>query len=93
MTQIETTSLPENAYQPLKPGECYPPIVPADTWLARQLPAGVGVAYHDVQEIPALVGQIAADYGRCAQASLDFAPAWRARHNAAALVAMLASFH
>jgi len=30
MTEIETKSLPENAYQPLKPGETYPPIVPAE---------------------------------------------------------------
>ena len=30
MTEIETKSLPENAYQPLKPGESYPPIVPAE---------------------------------------------------------------
>src|SRR5580693_9499807 len=29
MPDLETTSLPENAYQPLKPGEAYPPIVPA----------------------------------------------------------------
>ncbi|MGA9355858.1 MAG: OPT/YSL family transporter, partial [Terriglobales bacterium] len=29
MPEIETTSLPENAYLPLKPGEAYPPIVPA----------------------------------------------------------------
>jgi putative OPT family oligopeptide transporter len=29
MTDIETKSLPENAYQPLKPGETYQPIVPA----------------------------------------------------------------
>jgi putative OPT family oligopeptide transporter len=27
MTEIETKSLPENAYHPLKPGELYPPIV------------------------------------------------------------------
>jgi putative OPT family oligopeptide transporter len=30
MTEIETKSLPENAYQPLKPGESYLPIVPAE---------------------------------------------------------------
>ena len=30
MTEIETKSLPENAYQPLKPGESYSPIVPAE---------------------------------------------------------------
>ena len=29
MAEVETKSLPENAYQPLKPGESYPPIVPA----------------------------------------------------------------
>ena len=34
MAEVETKSLPENAYQPLKPGESYPPIVPA----AAQLP-------------------------------------------------------
>jgi putative OPT family oligopeptide transporter len=30
MTDIETKSLPENAYQPLKPGESYQPIVPTE---------------------------------------------------------------
>jgi putative OPT family oligopeptide transporter len=30
MTEIEAKSLPVNAYQPLKPGESYPPIVPAE---------------------------------------------------------------
>ena len=30
MNEIDTKSLPENAYQPLKPGESYSPIVPAD---------------------------------------------------------------
>jgi len=29
MSEIESKSLPENAYQPLKPGESYQPIVPA----------------------------------------------------------------
>jgi len=33
MTEIEATTLPENAYVPLKPGETYHPIVPAE---ARQ---------------------------------------------------------
>jgi putative OPT family oligopeptide transporter len=31
MIENELKSLPENAYLPLKPGECYPPIVSADT--------------------------------------------------------------
>jgi putative OPT family oligopeptide transporter len=30
MPEIETKSLPENAYQPLKPGDSYQPIVPAE---------------------------------------------------------------
>jgi putative OPT family oligopeptide transporter len=30
MTEIETASLPENAYLPLKPGESYTPILPAE---------------------------------------------------------------
>ena len=33
MTEVETKSLPENAYQPLKPGESYLPIVPAEVKL------------------------------------------------------------
>jgi len=33
MAEVETKSLPENAYQPLKPGESYPPIVPAEAKL------------------------------------------------------------
>ena len=33
MNEIETKSLPENAYQPLKPGESYMPIVPAEAKL------------------------------------------------------------
>jgi putative OPT family oligopeptide transporter len=30
MNEIDTKSLPENAYQPLKPGQTYQPIVPPD---------------------------------------------------------------
>ena len=30
MAEVETKSLPENAYLPLKPGESYPPLVPAE---------------------------------------------------------------
>jgi len=33
MTEFETKSLPENAYRPLKPGETYSPIVPAEAKL------------------------------------------------------------
>ena len=30
MTENDSTSLPENAYRPLEPGETYQPIVPAE---------------------------------------------------------------
>jgi hypothetical protein len=69
-----------------------PPVVPADTWLARQLPhETLGAAYNDVREIPAIIRRIIADYGRYRQAALAFAAGWRSKHNAASLVAMLAS--
>lgn len=42
MSQIETTSLPENAYQPLKPGECYPPIVPAEAKVPELTTRSIG---------------------------------------------------
>jgi len=35
MSETDTKSLPENAYQPLKPGEAYTPIVPADSMQAE----------------------------------------------------------
>ena len=31
MTELETKSLPDNAYQPLKDGETYIPLVPASS--------------------------------------------------------------
>jgi len=39
---IESKSLPENAYQLLKPGETYPPIVPATAHLPEITPRSVG---------------------------------------------------
>src|SRR5579863_9699062 len=42
MAEIETKSLPENAYQPLKAGESYPPIVPADAKLPELTPRSIG---------------------------------------------------
>ena len=42
MSEIETKSLPENAYQPLKPGEAYPPIVPATANLPELTPRSIG---------------------------------------------------
>lgn len=42
MSEVETKSLPENAYQPLKPGEAYPPIVPATASLPELTPRSIG---------------------------------------------------
>ncbi len=41
MTAIETKSLPENAYQPLKPGESYPPIVPCEANVEELTPRSI----------------------------------------------------
>ena len=42
MTEVETKSLPENAYQPLKPGEAYPPIVPAEVYIPELTSRSIG---------------------------------------------------
>src|SRR6202142_3462436 len=42
MTEIETKSLPENAYQPLKPGELYPPIVAPSAHLPELTGRSIG---------------------------------------------------
>jgi hypothetical protein len=41
-TEVETKSLPENAYQPLKPGESYPPIVAAAARLPELTTRSIG---------------------------------------------------
>jgi putative OPT family oligopeptide transporter len=41
MTENETKSLPENAYQPLKPGESYQPIVPAQANVPELTPRSI----------------------------------------------------
>jgi len=42
MPELETKSLPESAYEPLKPGESYPPIVAADVKLPELTARSVG---------------------------------------------------
>jgi putative OPT family oligopeptide transporter len=42
MTEIETKSLPENAYHPLKPGESYPPIVAPSAHLPELTGRSIG---------------------------------------------------
>src|SRR6202142_2222875 len=41
MVEIETKSLSENAYQPLKPGESYQPIVPAEAKVPELTPRSI----------------------------------------------------
>src|ERR1035441_8359608 len=42
MADVETKSLPENAYQPLKPGELYPPIVAATAHVPELTTRSIG---------------------------------------------------
>ncbi|MFZ1132161.1 MAG: OPT/YSL family transporter, partial [Terriglobales bacterium] len=42
MAEIDTKSLPENAYLPLQPGESYPPIVPASARLPELTTRSIG---------------------------------------------------
>jgi hypothetical protein len=42
MAEVETRSLPENAYQALKPGELYPPIVAAEECLPELTTRSIG---------------------------------------------------
>ena len=42
MAEVETKSLPENAYQPLKPGESYPPLVPAGAKMPELTARSIG---------------------------------------------------
>ena len=41
MTENETKSLPESASQPLKPGESYQPVVPAEAALPELTPRSI----------------------------------------------------
>jgi len=66
-----------------------PPIVPADTWLARQVPADVGLAYTDIRQVPGLIREVIGHYDRYRAAALAFSEGWIRKHNAANLVEML----
>jgi glycosyltransferase involved in cell wall biosynthesis len=68
-----------------------PPIVPADTWLARQVPADVGVTYADIRQVPGLIREMIGQYDRYRAAALVFSEDWIRRHNAANLVDMLSA--
>src|ERR1035438_7355790 len=42
MSEVQTKSLPENAYNPLKPGELYPPIVAPGAHVPELTPRSIG---------------------------------------------------
>jgi len=72
-----------------------PAIVPAGTWLARQLPAvssgstPVGLAYEDVGEVPQLLRRMVRSHETYRDAAREFASRWMERHNAAGLIEIL----
>jgi hypothetical protein len=72
-----------------------PAIVPAGTWLARQLPAAlpgstpVGLTYEDVGEVPQLLREMVRHHAAYRDAARALAPRWMERHNAARLIEML----
>src|SRR5208283_1026439 len=41
-TEVESKSLPANAYEPLKPGETYPPLIPAEARLPELTARSIG---------------------------------------------------
>lgn len=70
-------------------GAGVPVIVPADTWMARQLPPGAGLTFRHPMELPSLVEQVRADYPRFRSRAEFHARKWRGMHNAERLVERL----
>lgn len=68
-----------------------PLVVPQGTWMARQMPDGIGLAFQTVTEIAAHVLKIGCEFPRFAARARRFAGAWRKRHNAVSLVGRLTS--
>ena len=66
-----------------------PPIVPADTWLARQVPAEVGLTYTDIRQVPWLIRELVGNYDHYRSSALAFSESWIEKHNAASLIEML----
>jgi glycosyltransferase involved in cell wall biosynthesis len=70
-------------------GAGIPAIVPADTWLAHQVPPGAGRIFSDVGQVPAAIREMLDNYDRYRQSALENAQRWTEKHNAANLVEML----
>ena len=66
-----------------------PVIVPADTWLARQLPAGCGESFVDAESLTLAVLRIASDYDAYRRRVSECRSAWLRIHSPAELVKRL----
>jgi glycosyltransferase involved in cell wall biosynthesis len=64
-------------------------VVPADTWLARQLPQGCGEQFVDTESLAAAVVRIAYDYDAYRQRVNECRSAWLSTHSPSALVKQL----
>ncbi|HEV3023975.1 MAG TPA: hypothetical protein VGX76_15980 [Pirellulales bacterium] len=67
-----------------------PVVVPAGTWMARQLSSGAGRVYRSLADVPAYVNDLATARLREADPHPAWAAAWRQQHNANRLLEMLA---
>lgn len=70
-----------------------PTVVPAETWLARQQPAGTGTSFTDLASFVAATRELVAGYDRFAAQARAFRDGWRAVHNPASLVRALLTQH
>lgn len=68
-----------------------PLVVPAGSWMARQLPNGSGHCYRTLNEAPAMIQRIAANWQHYFARARHCSVAWRRRHSASRLVALLQS--
>jgi hypothetical protein len=66
-----------------------PTVVPADTWLAGQQPAGAGEQFHDEASLLRAVQRICDDYARYSEYARRAKDEWLAVHKPAALVKRL----
>ncbi len=66
-----------------------PTVVPADTWLERQQPAGTGTRFFDLSSFVSAVKDVVGRYGEFRAAARAHRDAWRRVHNPAALIRAL----
>lgn len=66
-----------------------PPVVPADTWMADQLPSGVGATFDDFDSFVRAVRQILDRFDSYRAAAQRHRSEWRQRHSPDAFIAAL----